>query len=84
MLFVQESVTGTDVFDFSVWIEPSVVNFPISVCERFADVFRVRTYVGELPTFPLVDGAGHMSRGEDAFLKLVRLATRLGNFWANL
>lgn len=53
LLFVQESVTGTDVFDSSIWVEPSVVNFPISVSERFTHILRIHTNVREFPFLPL-------------------------------
>jgi hypothetical protein len=53
LLPVQESVAGTDVFDSSIGVEPSVVGFPASVSERFTYILRVHADVGEFPTFPL-------------------------------
>ena len=75
-LFVQESVTGADVFNFPVWIEPSIVNFPVSVSERFAYTLRVHTDVREFPILSLrVDWAAHLRQRENLFFDLVSLAT---------
>jgi len=38
LLFVQKSVTRADVFDSSIGIEPSIVNFPIGISERFTHI----------------------------------------------
>ena len=40
-LFVQKSVTGTDVFDSSIWIEPPIVRCTINIGKSFAHILRV-------------------------------------------
>ncbi len=49
LLLVQESVTGTDVLNSSIRVEPSVVSLPISVSERFTHILRVHTDMREFP-----------------------------------
>ena len=42
-------MTRTNVLDLPIRIEPSVMHFPISVGESFANVLCVHTDVGEDP-----------------------------------
>lgn len=47
---VQEPVTGADVLNSPVRVEPSVVNLSGSISVRFTHILRIHANVGEFPT----------------------------------
>jgi len=47
---VQEPVTGTDILNSPVRVEPSVVSLSVGISERFTHVLRIHANVGEFPT----------------------------------